>query len=217
MRVHASNVRILTPALSIGILALLIAPTVWAAIPIAQKTSRAQAGPSQTGGFGGNFFENDNSTANLALIRYLEANQNNAKFLAATVSSMAASGIILATNKPVMAMGGFSGGDQILTTDQLAALVANGTVRFFLLGAPRNRQQLPPQLLAQIPPQSRNQAQSTFRSFGNGQQSALTTWVTQHCTTVPTKLWQSTSSSSRAGTGFGLGGTNQLYDCATTH
>jgi 4-amino-4-deoxy-L-arabinose transferase-like glycosyltransferase len=212
IRANTSNVRILTPALSIGILALLVTPTVWAAIPIAQKSSQALAGPSQRGGFGGNFFGNDNSTADPTLIRYLEANQDNAKFLVATLNATAADGIILATNKPVMAMGGFMGRDQILTTSQLATLVTNGTVRFFLLNMPGKTQQLPAQILSQIPPQSRNQAQSMFRSFGNGQQSTLTTWVTKHCATVPAKLWQSTSTSPR--TNAGRSGTNQLYDCA---
>jgi MYXO-CTERM domain-containing protein len=219
IRANASNIRIIMPALSIGILALLVAPTVWAAIPIAQNSSQALAGPSQRGGFGGNFFGNNNSTTNPALIRYLETNQGHAKFLVATLNATTADGIILTTNKPVMAMGGFMGGDQILTTSQLATLVTNGTVRFFLLSSSRNRQQLPPQLLAQVPQQFRSRLQQGgfgggFGGFGNGQ-SALTTWVTQHCTTVPTKLWQSTSTSSS--TNAGRGSTNQLYDCATTH
>ena len=167
------------------------------------------AGPSQEGGFGGNFAGGGNATptADPKLIRYLEANQGNVEFLVATPSSSTADGIILATNKPVMALGGFSGSDPILTTSQLASLVANGTVRFFLLNSLR----LPTQILNQIPEQFRN---SLGNGFG-GQQGALTAWVTQHCATVPTSLWQSTSTSS--GGGFGRGGANQLYDCATTH
>jgi len=142
------------------------------------------------------------------LIRYLEANQGNTKFLVATPSSMSADALILATNKPVMAMGGFSGSDPILTTSQLATLVANGTARFFLMNGPRTGQQIPPQILDQIPQQYRNSARNGFGGFG-GQQSTLTTWVTQHCSTVPTSVWQSPAAS--AGTA------NRLYDCATTH
>jgi 4-amino-4-deoxy-L-arabinose transferase-like glycosyltransferase len=175
------------------------------------------AGPSQRSGFGGNF-GGGNSTADPALIRYLVANQGKTKFLVATASSMTADGIILSTNKPVMAMGGFSGMDQILTTSQLATLISNGTVRFFLLSTPRASQQQAQQFLAQIPAQFRNRLQQGgFGGFGRGQQSALTTWVTQHCTAVPAKLWQSTSTSSSSGRGFGLGGANQLYDCAASH
>ena len=166
---------------------------------------------------------------NQKLISYLEANQGNTTFLVATPSSMTADGIILATNKPVMAMGGFSGGDPILTTDQLASLVSKGTVRFFLVGTSREMTpqmvkqflaQLPPQMLQQIPPQilKRMQQGGGFGGFGfgGGRQSALTTWVTQHCATVPTSLWQSSSNSSTQGT-FGPFGANQLYDCATQH
>jgi 4-amino-4-deoxy-L-arabinose transferase-like glycosyltransferase len=232
IRVKAPSVRTLLPALGVGVLALLITPTVWAAIPILQHTESdaALAGPAQRDGFGGNFGGGRDGRASVdqALIRYLEANQGNATFLVATPSSMTADGLILATNKPVMAMGGFSGGDPILTTSQLASLVAKGTVRFFLVGTRRELTpqmveqflaQLPPQVLEQIPPQflKRLQQGGGFGGFGfgDGRQSALTTWVTQHCTTVPTSLWQSSSSSTQAT--FGPFGANQLYDCATQH
>jgi 4-amino-4-deoxy-L-arabinose transferase-like glycosyltransferase/putative flippase GtrA len=227
MRAKASSMRIIMPVLSAGILTLLVAPTVWAIIPIAQKSAQALAGPSQTTrGFGGGNFRggnwNESSAADPTLIHYLEVNQGHAKFLVATLNSMTADGIILATNEPVMAMGGFMGGDQILTTSQLATLVANGTVRFFLIN---------------VPQQSTRQQNGDFSNrfgnfgsraggfggfggfgggFGNGQ-SNLTTWVTQHCSTVPAKQWQSTSTSSSTGTGFGMRGANQLYDCATVH
>ena len=93
-----------------------------------------------------------------------------------------------------MAMGGFAGGDPILTTNQLASLVAKGTVRFFLINA---RRQLSPQQLNQLPQQFRNRLQQGGFSFGDSRQSALTTWVTQHCAAVPMELWQSAATSSR--------------------
>ncbi len=217
----APKARFLLPALSAGVLVLMLTPTVWAAIPVTQGTQAdlLVAGPIQRDGFGGNFGgrRDQNASVDSALIRYLEANQGNATYLVATPSSMTADGIILATNKPVMAMGGFSGSDPILTTSKLAALVGNGTVRFFLLGAPRVGRQLPPQILDQIPEQFRNRLRQGGFGFGGGSQGALTTWVTQHCTTVPARLWQSASTSSGAGAGFGPFGANQLYDCATTH
>ena len=86
------------------------------------------AGPSgqPAGGLG-------EHNADTALIRYLQAHRGSAKYLIAMVSSNAADSIILETNQPVMALGGFSGSDPILTTTQLAALVKSGAVRFFLL------------------------------------------------------------------------------------
>ncbi len=236
-----SGTRFLIAVLGVGLLALVIAPTVWAITPIllSKQADTLVAGPPQTGG-GGGFFtfasggqtfsgtfnaparggnsgNNETANAQSMLIRYLEANQGNAKFLVAVPSSQGiADEIILATNKPVMSLGGFSGSDPILTTSQLASLVANGTVRFFLLNSP-GRGQLPQQILNQIPEQFRSQLQQAARQGGFGGQSALTTWVTQHCKAVPASLWQSSSTGSATGGGFDRGGANQLYDCATTH
>ncbi|HEY6542921.1 MAG TPA: glycosyltransferase family 39 protein, partial [Ktedonobacteraceae bacterium] len=153
---------------------------------------------------------------------YLEANQGNAKFLVAVPSSQGITDtLIIATNKPVMSLGGFSGSDPILTTNQLASLIANGTIRFFLLNSFGGRRQLPQQILNQLPSQVRDRIQQggfTGSGFGGGQQSALTSWVAQHCKTVPSNLWQSASASSgTGGGGFGFGGANQLYDCVGAH
>ena len=220
------NDRFLLPALGVGVLALMIVPLVWSITPILMGGApdtlsagpTAQPGNSSSNGGGGNFaitigsqtftgtiptsaVGNDN--ADPALLRYLEANQGQAKFLVAVPTSQGiADKIILATNKPVMSMGGFSGDDPTLTTSQLAALVEQGIVRFFLLPTSGP---LPPQILDQIPEQYRSQLAS-----GPGGQSPLTTWVKQHCKAVPASLWQLAPSS-------GSGGGNQLYDCATMH
>jgi 4-amino-4-deoxy-L-arabinose transferase-like glycosyltransferase len=221
LRVQTSKARFLLPAISLGVLALMIAPTVWAAVPVLTSTQADTlvAGPAQDSGTGFNFTggRDGNTNSDSALIRYLEANQGTTKFLVAVPSSMMADGIILATNKPVMTLGGFSGSDPILTTTQLASLVAKGTVRFFLLNSFDRRGQIPAQILDRIPAQFKDRIQNGSGGFGGGQQSALTTWVTQHCKAVPTSLWQASSSSSAAGGGFSPGGANQLYDCATTH
>jgi 4-amino-4-deoxy-L-arabinose transferase-like glycosyltransferase len=214
------STRFLLSVLGVGLLVLMLAPTVWAAIPILQGTESdlPLAGPSQSEGFQG--ASNGHTGADPALVRYLEANQGHAKFLVAVPTSNMglADGIILATNKPVMSLGGFTGSDPILTTSQLAALVKSGTVRFFLLNSFGQGGQLP----QQIPPQFRERVQQGgFAGPGGGGfgfQSTLTTWVTQHCKTVPTSLWQSSSTSSGAGGGgFGFGGATQLYDCAAAH
>lgn len=191
LKLRALRPRVLLPMVSLGVLVLLVGPTVWAGIPVIQNTVAQLpiAGPSQDGSFGGGGgFGGGNTNMNSKLISYLEANQGNATYLVATASSNSADEIILATNKPVMALGGFSGSDPILTSSQLAALVANGTVRFFLLGG----------------------------GFGGGGGSSLSNWVTQHCTAVPASQWQSSSSSASAG-GNDPAGASQLYSCVVTH
>ena len=221
--VKATGARYLLAALGVGIVALMLAPTVWAAVPVIQNTTAQLpvAGPSQANSFGGNVAGGRGGNAGIdqALVSYLEANQGNATYLVATPSSMTADGIILATNKPVMALGGFGGSDPILTTDQLAALVSQGTVRYFLLGSFRGGGQPPPQFLEDIPEQFQDRIGDRSGGGGGfgfgGQQSALTSWVTQHCTVVPASQWQSSTSNTQNVPG--PVGANQLYDCATTH
>ena len=68
-----------------------------------------------------------------ALVAYLEAHQGSSEYLFATLSSQTAAPYIIATGKPVMTLGGFSGSDQILTLNQLQELIRAGKVHYFLL------------------------------------------------------------------------------------
>jgi 4-amino-4-deoxy-L-arabinose transferase-like glycosyltransferase len=224
MRLQLSPFRIANLVMGIGLFTLLISPTIWAGYSVIHNTENSfpTAGPSAQNNFGG--FPNGNARANRqnsantarnrterqnafaggqfggfgadtiqtnsALIAYLEAHQGHTRFLLATPSSNMADSIILTTNKPVMAMGGFSGNDPILTTSSLQTLIHNGTVRFFLINAPRTTQ-------------GQNGA---FGGFGGNRQNALTTWISNNCSVVPTSAWQ--SSAARPGA-------NQLYDCAS--
>src|SRR2546421_42161 len=181
--------RVLVPALAAGVLVLMLAPTVWAAVPILTSTQADTlvAGPTQTTSLGGNAGggQSANASSDAALIRYLEGHQGTAKFLGAVSSSRGADAIILATNKPVMTLGGFSGSDPILTTSQLAALVESGQVKYFLLSG-----------------------SGGFGAGGSGQ-SALITWIQQHSKVVPSSQWQSSATSSSSS---GFGGAEQLYE-----
>src|SRR5437763_6590885 len=190
-RLHltAPGRRVLVPALTAGVLVLMLAPTAWAAIPILTSTQADTlvAGPTPTTSFGGNDEDAQNATASsdTALMRYLEAHQGTAKYLVAVSSSRGADALILATNKPVMTLGGFSGSDPILTTSQLAALVESGQVKYFLING-----------------------SGGFGAGGSGQ-SALITWIQQHSKVVPSSQWQSSATSSSSS---GFGGAEQLYE-----
>ncbi len=213
LRLNTSIIRIATVAISVGLFALLVAPTIWSSYSVFHNTesSAPSAGPSvnsTTNGFfdfgqarGG---QSGLTQTNATLISYLEANQGNTKFLVATLSSSTAAPIILATNKSVMALGGFSGNDPILTTSQLQTLISNGTVRYFLFTSPRATQRL----IDELPEQYRDRLRSGgFGGFGGfGQQSTLSTWVSRHCSVVPASDWTAT----------GRAGSTQLYDCAAS-
>jgi 4-amino-4-deoxy-L-arabinose transferase-like glycosyltransferase len=92
----------------------------------------------------------------------------------------------MASGEPVMALGGFSGGDRILTPAQLQARVAAGEVRFFLLAAGDQ--------------QARQQAQ-------------LVRWIESRCARVPPSQWQAAPTPPPPQP---IGPTTrELWDCAT--
>ncbi|NJP89086.1 glycosyl transferase family 39 [Nonomuraea sp. FMUSA5-5] len=70
-----------------------------------------------------------------ALAEYLVANQGGATWLVAVSSAQQASGLILSTGRPVIAMGGFTGSDPAMTVARLQALVSSGRLRYVLSGS----------------------------------------------------------------------------------
>jgi 4-amino-4-deoxy-L-arabinose transferase-like glycosyltransferase len=112
-------------------------------------------GGAPNGGTGG--FGFDGGGANSTLVAYLEQHQGSATWLVAVASSNQGAPIELATGKPVLAMGGFSGGDPAMTVAKLQALVRSGQLRYVLVGGNGGP--------------------------GGGSQT-VTTWVTQHGTLV---------------------------------
>ena len=78
---------------------------------------------------------------NEELLDYLEANTRGMKYLAAVESSQVGAPYVLATGRPVLYMGGFSGGDNVVSAEDLAQMVSDGELRFVLFGAGgRNKQ-----------------------------------------------------------------------------
>jgi len=95
-------------------------------------------GPAGTGGgaagtAGGGPSGTAGGAADTTLVDYLMANRGSATWIVAVDSSMDAGSIELASGEPVMAMGGFNGGDPAPTLAQFQALVASGKVRFLLV------------------------------------------------------------------------------------
>src|SRR5205807_2622807 len=123
--------RFVAAAAGVAALTLLAGPAAYAVTTINHPTTGAlaSAGPTTPGGggsasrpFGGQrgpgpgFAGGPGSfgpatNVDRALISYLEAHKQNAKYLVATFGSQSSAPIIIATGEPVMTIGGFSGSD----------------------------------------------------------------------------------------------------------
>ncbi|MDX6359665.1 MAG: hypothetical protein QOH37_2719, partial [Nocardioidaceae bacterium] len=74
----------------------------------------------------------DGSTSSAALTSLLEADSSSYTWVAAAVGSNSAAGYQLATQQPVMAIGGFNGSDPSPTLAQFKAWVAAGRIHYFI-------------------------------------------------------------------------------------
>ncbi len=178
--------------------ALLLAPLLWLA---ASFSGGNEGGFPVSGPIAGESVGGSGSAADPKLIAYLQAHAGHMPFLAATNSADDAAPLILATGAPVMAMGGFSGYDPILTPTSLAKRVKDGQVRFFLLPSAN----LTAAQAAALYPVGLARSADTA-SLARGYTNLLTQWVAQTCVPVPPGQWQ---------TAVALGPL-QLFDCGAT-
>ncbi|MDJ0108965.1 glycosyl transferase, partial [Rhodococcus erythropolis] len=74
------------------------------------------------------------STPGAAIVSTLEENSDQFTWVAAAIGSNSASGYQLATQSPVMAIGGFNGSDPSPTLAQFQQYVSEGKIHFFIAG-----------------------------------------------------------------------------------
>lgn len=145
----AKKQKLFSTAAMAGMLVLLVAPLYWAATPLlyGDNSMLPQAGPSQPGGPGqpggpNQQYQQDrpnqpdvsnqqgfgqrqdmgrgpDSGINAKLLAYVTKNNTGETYLFATTDSHGAAPYIIETGKAVMAMGGFSGSDPILTVEKI--------------------------------------------------------------------------------------------------
>jgi 4-amino-4-deoxy-L-arabinose transferase-like glycosyltransferase len=175
-------------AMIAGMLVLLVGPLYWAATPLLYGDNNVMpaAGPSQNQmgqrqGIVSNT-KSKYSDSSDKLIAYLTKNNTGEKYLFATTDANTAGPYIIKTGKAVMAMGGFSGTDQVPTVSKLEKMVKNKEVKYFLI--------------------------SSGTDGGRGGSNEVLNWIRNHSTEVPQSEWQSTTSQ---GGQMGRMGSNTLY------
>lgn len=191
------------PALVAVAVAPLVAPAMWTqgslasgvnpmlpyADPVRTATVRRLGGGVTPNG-GTRFPTSDTAR----LVSWLRRHRNGERYLVAVPSAAVAEPIIIGSGDPVMTLGGFIGGDPILTADGLRARVGAGEVRYVLAssGGPGGM----------------------GGPFGS---NAAMSWVTSSCLVVDAAEWggdQNVTGAEAAFAGGPSGAGFTLYDCA---
>lgn len=167
--------RLAGTACACAMTALLIAPAVWSLAPVIYGTGgnlpAAEFPDKRQKGMNGGINMNTSGTR---LIHFLEENRAEAQFLAATVDAKGiASRIIIQTGEPVMAVGGFTGTDEILTLESFLRIVREGRVKYFLV--PRQ----PQGKRIDMPP-----------AGGHAGNAEIVHWVLKNGRPVDPRLWE---------------------------
>ena len=201
-RLKGSGYPLALAAISVGVVTLFLAPAVWAASTIwygaetRSPTAGPQAGPSETS----SRFGSDGSEVD-PLVDYLHANQGDTKYLVAAIDSGVASPIILNTDEPVIAFGGFEGRDPVFSKERLAGLVSEGKVRFFVIEE-RDIEQ------AKMDEQEHLGLLSRLKAREDAHKEKSVRWITDNCEQVSQESWQSSTSTLQPSTVL-------LYDCGS--
>lgn len=85
---------------------------------------------------------NNRENVNAELVQFLQANTQDVEYLVAVPSSQQGANLVIETGRPVLYMGGFGGGDEVVSVDDLQTMVANGELRYVLYGGDRGKQNI---------------------------------------------------------------------------
>lgn len=197
---RSANARRVASGVAAVAIALLIVPGVWSTLTMLYVTENGglpQAfGSVVDPAFAGQAPRNDTAAAapprvfkpnmreaNPALLTYLLANSRDVKYLLVVPSSQQGAGYVLATGRPVLYAGGFSGNDPVLNAAGLAERVAAGDARFVLWGGGLGR-------------------------AGGQAESDITLYLEAQCQVVDPATWGGTGL-----TNAGPGEAGKLYRC----
>ena len=237
------SVRIARVVVVVATIAAMAAPALWTqgavaasltgplpyADPLASSGNNA-GGLRPNGGF--TFLAGDQRS----LVNYLTKHRTTQTWTVAVSSAAQAETLIIEHGQSVMAMGGFSGSDPILTESSLRNLIAKGRLRFFLQSTgggfgggafvPPTQGPATGSNLGGLLPGNATAPSPAPGGFGPlggfggpggfGGRNAASTFVTSECRLVPDTEWQSGAQTS-GDTSFAGGpssATFSLYDCA---
>lgn len=141
--------RSLRPAVYLAALsAMLFLPLLWTGMTVLDAAPNTNLPTSIGAGGAGQARQrpapglNETNRADDALVDFLQANTQEVEYLVAVPNAHSGSPLVLATGRPVLYMGGFSGSDAVIDAAGLAGMVANGELRYVLYGGNQGKQEI---------------------------------------------------------------------------
>ncbi|WP_079910754.1 glycosyltransferase family 39 protein [Paenibacillus sp. 32352] len=176
-----------------SLLILLAAPLYWTATPIlyGQNSKLPEAGPQASGSGRGGMPMGGDDQINAGLLSYVTRHNTGETFLFGTTNATTAAPYIIESGKAVMAMGGYSGSDPIMTVDRLKQMVADKQIKYFLL------------------PSGGGFGGGTG---GQGGSSEVLQWIKDNSQVVPSSEWQTGASSDTDTQSFSRSSSLTLYE-----
>ena len=129
-------------ATTLVLFSVMVAPLTWSALTTFNthpNVALPRAGPG-TGQSASPNMPDTLPRAQQRLLAYLLDNTEPENYLVATLNAREAAPFILATGRPVLTFGGFTGSDNVVDAGQLAQMVADGELRFVLTNQELGRQ-----------------------------------------------------------------------------
>jgi len=117
------------------LIGLLITPAYWSYETMRNSSANQSLPAAYSGGESGPA-NRGNLNVNIDLLEYLQTNTQDYTYLMAVPSSMQGADYVLATGRPVLYMGGFSGNDPVVDADDIAQMVQDHKLRFIYTNSP---------------------------------------------------------------------------------
>ncbi|MCD4686841.1 MAG: hypothetical protein K8S97_12985 [Anaerolineae bacterium] len=137
--VFGQESRLVAAGLSVALAGVLLIPGVWGMWTTLDNAPNVHL-PAAYAGEAGDRGEPELGPLTTALLHYVGPRTEDMEYLIAVPSSMIGAELVLATGRPVLYMGGFNGGDPVVSADDLAVLVAAGDLRYVLDDGSLSRQ-----------------------------------------------------------------------------